>query len=161
MGNRAVIACGTNDNDVGVYLHWNGGRKSIDGFLAYCKAMRYRSPDRDCYGWACLVQTIRTWFGGDGLSCGIDTYDKLDTDNFDNGVYIINGWKVVDRKFNRREDPKTSLDELIEMITAINQEQPVHSQLTEIEIKNAAIDYLEQYNTPNSDKSDKPTKNGD
>jgi len=33
MGNRAVITQSTADSAPAIYLHWNGGRASIDGFL--------------------------------------------------------------------------------------------------------------------------------
>ena len=33
MGNRAIIT--TKDCDLSLYLHWNGGRDSVEGFLAY------------------------------------------------------------------------------------------------------------------------------
>ena len=47
MGNRAVI---TKDRDlygIGVYLHWNGGRDSVEAFLAYCDLKRYRGNDSE------------------------------------------------------------------------------------------------------------------
>ena len=56
MGNRAVItteigwACPT--NHLGVYLHWNGGRDSVQAFLTYCKLKGYRTPESKNYGWA-------------------------------------------------------------------------------------------------------------
>ena len=100
MGNRAVITTRENfdNNGVGVYVHWNGGRDSVEAFLTYCKRKGYRSPDQDCYGWARLCQVIGNFFGGDA-SVGIDTVDRLDCDNYDNGVYIIEDWKIVGREF--------------------------------------------------------------
>ena len=35
MGNRAIIK-GENMTSA-VYLHWNGGRDSVEAFLEYCK----------------------------------------------------------------------------------------------------------------------------
>ena len=43
MGNRAVIT--TEDKQLGVYVHWNGGRSSIEAFLTYCKLKEYRTPE--------------------------------------------------------------------------------------------------------------------
>jgi hypothetical protein len=97
MGNRAVIT--TRDKKLGVYLHWNGGRDSIEVFLKYCKEMGFRCPEADDYGWARLCQVICNFFGDDGLSCGIGLYEELDTDNGDNGVYIIENWEIVGREF--------------------------------------------------------------
>ena len=52
MGNRAVITTRENFNNdgVGVYLHWNGGRDSVQAFLTYCKMKGYREPTSDNYG---------------------------------------------------------------------------------------------------------------
>lgn len=128
MGNRAVITTKENweNNGVGVYLHWNGGRDSVEGFLEYCKRQGYRKPEDDCYGWAYLVTTIGNFFG-DGLSLGIDTLDHLDCDNWDNGVYIIENWEVVDRKYF--EGTEQQEYELEEVIDCINKEQPLHMRL--------------------------------
>jgi hypothetical protein len=35
MGNRAVIT--DNKQRIGIYLHWNGGRDSVEAFLKYCE----------------------------------------------------------------------------------------------------------------------------
>lgn len=119
MGNRAVIT--TAEKKVGVYLHWNGGRDSVEAFLTYCKLKGYRSPDTDCYGWARLCQVIGNFFGG-GLSIGIDVYDRLDTDNGDNGVYIIKGWEIIGREFRHvDEQDGYSLDL---MLMEIDKSQP-------------------------------------
>ena len=118
MGNRAVITTKANfeNNGIGIYLHWNGGYDSVSAFLKYCELKGYRTPDNDCYGFARLCQVIGNYFGG-GLSLGIDTVDKLDCDNYDNGVYIIEGWKIVDRKYNNyaeqmKYDMETMLNDI-------------------------------------------------
>lgn len=106
MGNRAVVinkkdmlaGRSINSNQIGIYLHWNGGRTCIEAFLKYCELKQFRSPDTDCYGWARLCQVIGNFFGG-GLSLGIDCAKNLDCDNWDNGVYVIKGWEIVDRLY--------------------------------------------------------------
>lgn len=124
MGNRAVIT--TREKKIGVYLHWNGGRDSIEGFLIYCKLKGYRSPEKDNYGWARLCQVIGNFFGGE-YSVGIDLYDRLDTDNGDNGVYIIENWEIVDREFFEGEEQDVyNLDEALE---TINKCMPVDEQI--------------------------------
>lgn len=115
MGNRAVITTRKNfENDgVGVYLHWNGGYDSVSAFLKYCELKGYRSPSEDSYGWARLCQVIANFFGG-GLSVGIDTVSNLDCDNWDNGVYIIDGWRIVDRQFfHGLEQTVYSMEEML------------------------------------------------
>ena len=115
MGNRAVITTKENfeNNGVGIYLHWNGGYDSVSAFLKYCELKGYRTPDTDDYGWARLCQVIGNFFGG-STSIGINTVDKLDCDNYDNGVYIIKGWEIVDRKhFKGAEQMNYELEEML------------------------------------------------
>ena len=49
MGNRAIIT--TKDRDLSLYLHWNGGRDSVEGFLAYCDLRGFLPLSYDPYGW--------------------------------------------------------------------------------------------------------------
>lgn len=130
MGNRAVITTRENwkNNGVGVYLHWNGGRDSVEGFLAYCKLKEYREPEYDNYGWARLCQVIGNFFGGD-TDVAIDTLNNLDTDNGDNGVYIIEDWEIVDRvNFYGEEQHNYGL---MDVLREINRRQPVREQIRE------------------------------
>lgn len=134
MGNRAVITTRENFNNdgVGVYLHWNGGRDSVQAFLTYCKMKGYREPTSDNYGLARLCQVIGNFFGG-GLSIGIDKCSHLDYDNYDNGTYIIDGWDIVDREyFNGNEQYNY---DLYEMLCDIDNAQPTREQLGANKIK--------------------------
>lgn len=132
MGNRAVITNSKstdvkNSDDIGVYVHWNGGRDSVEAFLKYCELKGYRSPDEDCYGWARLCQVIANYFGGN-YSIGIDKCCNLDCENFDNGVYVIKNWKIVDRQyFDDREEQDTY--GLHDMLLSINNRMPEHDRL--------------------------------
>ena len=125
MGNRAVIS--TEDKRIGVYLHWNGGRDSVEAFLAYCKIKGYRPPEEDNYGWARLCQVISNFFGG-VLSVGIDEFEKLDYKNWDNGTYIIKNWEIVGREYFDGCEEQQEYD-LLEMLGAINISQPEKEQL--------------------------------
>ena len=126
MGNRAVIT--TRHKDIGIYLHWNGGRDSVEAFLKYCELKGVRPPETDNYGWARMCQIIGNFFGGE-LSIGIDQYDTLDKDNGDNGVYVIENWKIVDRLFI--DWPEQNEYELIKMLKSINEKQPEEERLSE------------------------------
>lgn len=102
MGNRAVITTNINKPDsqkIGIYLHWNGGRDSVEAFLTYCKIAGYRGPVNDSYGMARLIQVISNFFGG-GLSIGVDTVKCLNNGEYcDNGMYIIDeNWDIVGRE---------------------------------------------------------------
>ena len=128
MGNRAVITTSRDNdvsmsNDIGIYLHWNGGRDSVEAFLEYCKRRGFRSPDQDCYGWARLCQVIGNFFGGD-LSIGIDKCCNLDCDNWNNGVYIIKNWEIVGRQyFQGTEQDIYDLEGMIREIDACQPEK--------------------------------------
>lgn len=129
MGNRAVITTEENfkNDGIGVYLHWNGGRDSVEGFLEYCKRKGYRPLTSDPqYGFARLIQVIGNFFGGD-CSLGVDKVSRLDCDNYDNGVYIVDGWTIVDRKYH--DGPEQAVYKLEEMIDAIDEGQPDKEKL--------------------------------
>lgn len=96
----------------------------------------YRPPERDNYGWARLCQIIGNYFGGE-LSLGIDRYEKLDRDNGDNGVYIIENWKIVDREFINW--PEQHEYDLISMLRDINNHQPEREKL-----EDSVIDSVEK-----------------
>lgn len=127
MGNRAVITYkGKGKKRIGIYLHWNGGRDSVEAFLRYCKIQDFRGPVSDCYGMARLAQIIGNYFGG-GLSLGIDTIDRLDCDNFDNGMYIVNDdWEICGRKYF--EGTEQNYYDLGIMLDSINEAQPKEYQ---------------------------------
>ena len=56
------------------------------------------------YGIARLAQIFGNFFGGT-LSLGVGRYSELDTDNGDNGVYIVgNDWEIVERQFKQEEE---------------------------------------------------------
>jgi len=137
MGNRAVITLKTHKADyskqVGIYVHWNGGRASIEGFLKYCELQGFRAPSADNCGWARLTQVIANYFGGDGLCVGVDVCKHLDCNNYDNGVYFIENWQIVGRDHFEGQEQNDYL--LIDMVTAIDKAQPVEMQLGEEKIK--------------------------
>ena len=147
MGNRAVITTNNNLNDtplqsradkMGIYLHWNGGRDSVEGFLAYCKLKKYRGPDEDeSYCLARLTQVIANFFDG-GLSVGIGPLNKLDCDNYDNGVYVIGkNWEIVDRKYFEGNEQKEY--GLLSCLREINKAQPQNEQLPDDELVKCAM----------------------
>lgn len=95
MGNRAIIT--TRERKIGLYLHWNGGRDTVEPLLRYCELQGYRPPSSDNYGWARICQVVGNFFGGT-LSVGIDPYtDDASMDPGDNGIYVIEGWRIIER----------------------------------------------------------------
>lgn len=132
MGDRAVIS--NKNKNLGVYLHWYGYREFVESILAYCNAKQYRSPDVDDeYGWARLCQVLGNTLGG-SLSLGIGKFERMDTDNWDNGTYIIEGWDIKERLYQQYEDAKMK-DSMFENLKYINDKQPKDEQLKEEELK--------------------------
>lgn len=132
MGNRAVITLAPFGLDnIGIYVHWNGGPESIAGFLGAAKRMGMRSPEDDpSYAMARLTQIIANYFGG-STSIGIGRVRDLDYDNGDNGTYLIGGdWEILGREFFGEDGPidndrrKRIEDEVVhktEMLTTTQQ----------------------------------------
>lgn len=122
MGNRAIIRAEGNYNK-GVYLHWNGGRDSVEAFLKYCELKGFRGFE-DEYGMARFCQVVGNFFGG-GLSLGIT--DCTSGKGCDNGTYIVKGWKIVGREdFEGREQQEYDMQE---MLISIDESQPKNQQL--------------------------------
>ena len=132
MGDRAVIS--NKNKNLGVYLHWYGYREFVESVLAYCDVKQYRSPDVDDeYGWARLCQVLGNTLGG-SLSLGIGKFERMDTDNWDNGTYIIEGWDIKERLYKQYEDAQMK-DSMFENLKYINEKQPQDEQLKEEELK--------------------------
>ena len=130
MGNRAVITIakewelyGYGVGGLGIYLHWNGGRDSIEAFLGYCKRHRYSSL-------LDLYRVIANY--SEGRSIYFDRLANLDCDNGDNGVYIIdtNTWEIIDRKYH--EGLEQDEYDRLEMMLDIDKSQPENQQIQEV-----------------------------
>lgn len=107
MGNRAIITDTT--RKVGVYLHWNGGRDSVEPFLEYCKRKKYRGFGSDTsYGMARLIQVIGNFFGGT-TSLGVTTCCKGYEDN---GLYVVKDWDIVGRYIEQFDEETQSYKEV-------------------------------------------------
>ncbi len=122
MGNRAVIGFGDGPKDLGIYLHWNGGRDSVEGFLAAGRQLMGDRLGDGSYCAARLVQVIGNFLGGT-TSLGLGTIDQLDADNGDNGLYIVDPdtLKITGRKYHSGEEQNEyKLDALVADIVAKN-----------------------------------------
>ncbi|MDI3492001.1 MAG: hypothetical protein PWP11_3278 [Thauera sp.] len=102
MGNRATITIAPFDKkNACIYVHWNGGRESVEAFCKAAHDLGYRSPESDpAYALARLTGLIATCFGiDDDTSIGVGTVDELIDAGDDNGCYVIGGrWHVVERR---------------------------------------------------------------
>ena len=123
MGNRAVISFkdqySSKEMSPSIYLHWNGGRDSVESFLRAAKQLGIRGGD-SAYCMSRLTQIIGNWIGGH-LSLGVGCYGNLDTDNGNNGVYWIKDLEIVEREFApSREQCSHNIEELTEEVVQAN-----------------------------------------
>lgn len=129
MGNRAVITFDTTPSAPCIYLHWNGGRASIEGFLHAAKLLGITLPDdlplSEAKTWAMdrLAELLakRFFLCEVGTTVYRETYGRADTDNYDNGVYIVDiYWDIVGRRFQRHPDERNALKtaEICDLIVA-------------------------------------------
>ena len=127
MGNRAVITIKEKDTPKedwnSLYLHWNGGRDSVEPFLHVAKLYGIRCQEDSSYAIARLSQLIGNTLGGT-LSLGVGAYKCLDTNNFDNGTYVIKHWEIVEREHLPCEDfeeqSEYNFDEMVKEIRSVN-----------------------------------------
>lgn len=96
MGNRAVIT--STKKDLAVYLHWNGGRDTVEPLLDYCRMHGYHSPAVCSYGYARICQVMGNFFGGSNcIGLSVYTHDR-EMDPGDNGIYVVDeNWNIVER----------------------------------------------------------------
>lgn len=139
MGNRAIIK--GKDSDVGVYVHWNGGRDSVEAFLEYASMVSPHSGlgERNYDSGLGSLITIITNFMNGTTSVSVTTAsDHQNPGHLDNGIYVVDGWEIVDRisppmyeqnNYDRRE-----------MLMSIDQSQPKSMQLGEEFIDAEVVD---------------------
>lgn len=143
MGNRAIVK--PKDQNIGVYLHWNGGIDSVTAFLEYCKLKGYRDfggTNSDGYGIARFCQVVGNFFGG-SLSIGIVS-DVEETEDYvlyiDNGIYVIDGWDIA---YRIGETEGHEGYDLQDMLLQIDNSQPLSEQLGEDYIMAETVDVSE------------------
>lgn len=113
MGDRAVIEFEKGPTNTGIYLHWNGGIESVKAFLDATRTLTASlGPDPE-YRPARLIQVIGNFLGG-SLSLGIGDPSRMDTDNGDNGTYIVDAGtlEIVGRKFVPAHNPDANFDQV-------------------------------------------------
>lgn len=100
MGNRCLIAFKEKESKKKkeevpcIYLHWNGGRDSVEAFLDASKRLGVRTNDQ-FYGMARMTQIISNYLGGT-LSIGISNVGDWDLGFLDNGFYWFDGLEIYD-----------------------------------------------------------------
>lgn len=129
MSNSAVITT-TKDfiNDgIGLFIRWNGGRDSIEGFLKYCELKGYPSPEQHEDGWKGLIKVLTNFFEGRDMC--VDVLSELCIDCLEHGVYIIENWQIVGRAFHASEQTGYKL---IDMLLLIDSYMPEKEKITNL-----------------------------
>lgn len=128
MGNRAIVRQA--GKHTGVYLHWNGGRDSVEAFLHYCKLKGLPEFDTD-YGLARFLQVTGNWFGGNSsLGVAVDVWNA-DAEGLDNGIYDVRGFEIVGRVPDISPFREQRNHDLKEMLLSIDAAQPEQERLGE------------------------------
>lgn len=118
MGNRAVITFATDAQAPCIYLHWNGGRASVEAFLQAGRDLGLRhadTPEEKRATLDALANIIApSFFGCDvGFTVYRELYGETDTDNGDNGVYLLNvDMTVRGRLFTENCSPRPYQEEV-------------------------------------------------
>jgi hypothetical protein len=102
MGNRGnvIFTDGKKEFSVCTYLHWNGGPESVYGFLEELNRRNHRADQN--YEAARFIQLVGEFFDNNSISTtslgavngpssdSVDALSKLQTDDGDNGFYLVN-----------------------------------------------------------------------
>lgn len=140
MGNRAVIT--DRERKVGVYLHWCGERVNVEALLRYCSI-----KDRGGFGHdseSALAQFVQVALNVMGGSVYVTTV--CDTHyGSDNGLYIVEGWKIIEHlkydyyqeKDVEEHDEEQDQEQIKELMLEINEAQPVKFRIDNEEIYEA------------------------
>lgn len=129
MSNSAVITTPKNFicDGIGVFIRWNGGRDSIEGFLKYCELKGYPSPEQHEDGWKGLIKVLTNFFEGRDMC--VDVLSELCIDCLEHGVYIIENWQIVGRAFHASEQTGYKL---IDMLLLIDSYMPEKEKITNL-----------------------------
>lgn len=127
MGNRALLVA--NEADIGLYLHWNGGRDSINAFLKYAEYAQL-PPINENNDWLPpFITVLKNFFGNDGHVVYLESINQDDLNNihYDNGVYLLDGFEITER-INPPHIEQDAHD-LHDMLINIDKAQPPADQL--------------------------------
>lgn len=110
MGNRAVITFSQHKTAACIYLHWNGGRASVEAFIKSAKHLGLhvcKNEYEEHKVMDLLAEMIATHFFETkvGMSVYRQQYGKSDIDNYDNGVYVLDSnLNICKRLFKRSSE---------------------------------------------------------
>jgi len=111
MGNRAVITFTNHATSPCIYLHWNGGRASVEGFLKAAQQLellpnKFNHESEFLDKFAEMIAE-RFFDCKVGMTVCREKYGTADTDNWDNGVYVIDQKLEIIGRIYRRNSEET------------------------------------------------------
>lgn len=123
MGNRAVLTFSTSKTAPAIYLHWNGGRASVEGFLDAARALGLRHATNPTATMDRLAGMLaRHFFGTDvGMTVYREEFGRTDADNYDNGTYILAPDLTIKSRMHTRHGEEINQEktrEIFERLTA-------------------------------------------
>jgi len=126
MGNRAVITFSTYTNAPAIYLHWNGGRASVEGFLSAARQLGLRHARGHQAQTEALDQLAemlaRFYFRCNvGMNVYRLHYAGSDRDNGDNGTYLLGQDLTILARLHHNRGEEINREKtaaIIEQITA-------------------------------------------
>lgn len=126
MGNRAVITFSTANNAPSIYLHWNGGRASVEGFLTAARQLGLRhAPTAQAQAEALdnLAEMLARYFFR--CNVGMNVYRLhfagADRDNGDNGTYVLDQDLQIFARLHHKRGEEINREKtaaIVEQITA-------------------------------------------
>ena len=110
MGNRAVLTFNTADNAPAIYLHWNGGRASVQGFIDAARALGLRHAPTAA-AQAETMDKLADLIARHFFRCNVGMtvyrlhYAGTDRDNGDNGTYLLGrDLSIIERLYKAGPD---------------------------------------------------------
>lgn len=100
MGNRCLI---TNKNKkIAIYQHWNGGRDTIEPLLRVAEYEFQKNPYKfGCDEFKAVLDVSKKVF--DGKECDYERNQNIASDN---GVYVVEEFKIIERLNNRYSEQR-------------------------------------------------------
>jgi len=103
MGNRALITLSTQRAAPAIYLHWNGGRASVLGFLKAARQLGIAADCNQSFTDAELIEALGRMIASRFFGVKLDALHVYSCAygegmSSDNGVYLINReLEIIDR----------------------------------------------------------------
>lgn len=126
MGNRAVITFSTANNAPSIYLHWNGGRASVEGFLTAARQLGLRhapTPQAQAEALDNIAEMLARYFFR--CNVGMNVYRLhfagADRDNGDNGTYVLDQDLQIFARLHHKRGEEINREKtaaIVEQITA-------------------------------------------